>query len=224
MPHSDRRSAADGHILIGGTGRAGTTLLVQYFTVLGFDTGFKADDMLERVDPISHGGLEQPVHRVLRKGRQMPYVAKSPGFGRNLVEFLDSGNLKVKHCIIPVRELGEAAESRREVMREAAKRGKGPDDKQRGGIIGRRHKNPEKMQERLLAEQFYRFLHTMLMYDVPVHFLRFPDFAQGKQDLFTALRPIMEEHGVTHEESNGALAQVLKPELIHDFSGSRLKL
>jgi hypothetical protein len=28
------------HILISGTGRAGTTFLVQLFTALGFDTGF----------------------------------------------------------------------------------------------------------------------------------------------------------------------------------------
>lgn len=50
-PHAD-------HILIGGTGRAGTTLLVQYFTALGFDTGFTLDQAMQRVDSISRAGLE----------------------------------------------------------------------------------------------------------------------------------------------------------------------
>lgn len=223
MPHTDRRSNADGHILIGGTGRAGTTLLIQYLTALGFDTGFTVEQTRARVDPISNAGLERPVNWVKSRGRRMPYVAKSPNFGRNLMGLLESGELKVRHCIIPMRELGEAAESRREVMRAAAAAGKAPDEKQPGGLVGRRHENSDEVQEQLLAVRFHQFLLAMVSYDVPVHFLRFPDFAAGRQDLFTALGPLLVEHGVTREESDDALADVLDPDLIHDFSGSRVQ-
>lgn len=220
MEIADRRSAADGHILIGGTGRAGTTLLVQYFTALGFDTGFTLDQARGKVDPISKAGLEHPVRRVLGKGQQMAYVAKSPGFGKNLVPFLESGELKIKHCIIPMRELSDAAESRRHVTKQALAAGKKPDDKQRGGIIARRKGGAESAsrdQELHLAIQFHRFLHTMVEHDVPLHFLRFPAFARGQQDVFAALEPILVEHGVTKQESDEAFASVADPDLIHDF-------
>lgn len=223
MPHTDRRSVAEGHILIGGTGRAGTTLLVQYFTALGFDTGFTLEQTMSRVDPISKAGLEQPVEKVLGKGRTMPYVAKSPGFGRNLLDYLESGELKIKHCIIPMRELGEAAESRREVARAAEAAGKEPGELQRGGLVARKRKNSSQAQESILAIRFHQFLLAMVSHDIRPLFLRFPDFAAGRQDLFTALEPLLVEHGVTREESDAALAGVLNLELVHDLSSARVE-
>lgn len=218
MTHADRQSAADGHIIIGGTGRAGTTLLVQYFTALGFDTGFTLERALSRVDDISRSGLEHPYAKVKSAGRRLAYVAKSPNYGQNLHDDLASGDLVVKHCIIPVRELSAAAESRRHVTRQAIAAGKQPGDKQRGGIVG--GPGADKRQERLLAVQFHRLVHTMLTFDVPIHFLKFPEFAKGQQDLFAALGPIMTEHGVSREESDRALEQVLRPDFINEFKPS----
>jgi hypothetical protein len=215
VPHSDRRSAADGHILIGGTGRAGTTLLVQYFTALDFDTGFTLKRALTGVDPISKAGLEHPLERTLARGRKLAYVAKSPSYGDNLLNHLESGELKVKHCIIPVRELGAAAESRRHVTRRAVAAGKPETQPQRGGVTAR-GKNPAN-QERKLAVKFHNIIYTMLRFDIPIHFLKFPEFARGEQDLYAALEPILVEHGVTREESDAALAQVLRPEYINEF-------
>ena len=215
MTPVDRRSSADGHILIGGTGRAGTTLLVQYFTALGFDTGFSLARALQGVDDISRAGLEHPYSRVRNKGLRLAYVAKSPLYGKNLHDDLASGKLTVKHCIIPVRELSAAAESRRHVTRQVLASGKSVDDRQRGGIVG--GAKGFKQQERLLAVQFHRLVHTMLVFDVPIHLLKFPEFARGQQDLWTALLPLMTEHGVTREESDEALRTVLRPEFINEF-------
>lgn len=224
METADRRSAADGHILIGGTGRAGTTLLVQYFTALGFDTGYTLEHALGRVDPISKAGLEHPVRRVLRQGKQMPYVAKSPSFGKNLVPFMNRGEIKIKHCIIPMREISAAAESRRHVNQQALETGKTIKDKQPGGLIAKRKGGAEdggRDQELHLAMQFHQFLYTMVDNEVPVHFLRFPAFARGEQDIFAALEPIMVEHGVTKEESDQAFTTVAKPDLIHEFKSRK---
>ncbi len=215
MPPVDRRSAADGHILIGGTGRAGTTLLVQYFTGLGFDTGFTAAQAEAQIDPISKAGLEHPLLKTFEAGRRLAYVAKSPSYGANLFSFLDSGELKVKHCIIPVRELNAAAESRRHVSRQALAAGKS-DEAQPGGLAGTTKRAAA--QEPKLAMRFHRLIYTMLHFDVPIHFLKFPEFARAEQDLYVALQPIMTEHGVTRQESDEALAKVLRPELINDFT------
>lgn len=40
--------AGDGHIVITGTSRAGTTALVQRMTALGFDTGYTETAAVER--------------------------------------------------------------------------------------------------------------------------------------------------------------------------------
>lgn len=212
-----RRDATDGHILIGGTGRAGTTLLVQWFTALGFDTGFDLDDALARTDPISRGGLEHSLGRTLEAGVAMPYVAKSPWFGAQVGDYLENGTLRVKAAIIPIRDLHEAAESRREVSRRAAEAGHDP-KKHPGGILGGAG-SPQAAakQEQKLARRFFDLVAVLVRHDVPIHFLRFPDFARGEQDLYQALRPLMDAHGVTAEESQAALRQVLRPDLIHEF-------
>jgi hypothetical protein len=59
VPSRDRVSTAHGRIIIAGTGRAGTTFLVQMLTALGFGTGFARDQSFQEVDEISHSGLEK---------------------------------------------------------------------------------------------------------------------------------------------------------------------
>jgi hypothetical protein len=215
--NENRRDASGGHILIGGTGRAGTTLLVQWFTALGFDTGFDLEDALTRTDPISQGGLEHSLGRTLAADVPMPYVAKSPWFGEQVGDYLADGTLRVKAAIIPIRDLHDAAESRRDVSRRAAEAGHDP-AKHPGGILGGGG-SPQaaRKQEQKLARRFFDLVAVLVRYDVPIHFLRFPDFARGRQDVFQALRPLMDAHGVTRQESDAALRQVLRPELIHDF-------
>jgi hypothetical protein len=215
--NENRRDASGGHILIGGTGRAGTTLLVQWFTALGFDTGFDLDDALTRPDPISQGGLEHSLGRTLEVGVRMPYVAKSPWFGKKVGLYLDDGTLRVKAAIIPIRDLHEAAESRREVSRRAAEAGHDP-SKHPGGILGAAgYPQAAARQEQQLARRFFDLVSGLVRHDVPIYFLRFPDFARGEQDLYQALRPLMEAHGVGAEESDTALRRVLRPEFIHEF-------
>lgn len=218
MASWDRQSAADGHILIGGTGRAGTTLLVQWFTVLGFDTGFTLEEALTRTDPISNAGLEHSLSRTLEVGAPLPYVAKSPWFGAKLGGYLDSGQLRVRAAIVPLRSLADAAESRRQVSLRAEEAGGDP-GKHPGGILGagRDGGRTARKQEQQLARRFYALIHTLVSHEVPVYFLRFPEFARGQQDLDGALEPLLRGHGVGREEARQALARVVRPELIHDF-------
>ncbi len=212
-----RRDASGGHILIGGTGRAGTTLLVQWFTALGFDTGFELEEALTRTDPISHGGLEHSLARTLEAGTRLPYVAKSPWFGRKLRDYLDRDELKVKAAIVPMRDLTEAAESRRRVSQAAAEAGLDA-GRHPGGLLGAKDPTLDaRKQERQLARLFFDLVSALVAHDVPIYFLRFPDFARGRQDLYEALRPLLEAHGVTAGEAGDALRTVVRPDLIHEF-------
>ncbi len=217
MTNDDRTDASGGHILIGGTGRAGTTLLVQWFTALGFDTGYDLDQAMSSTDPISHGGLEHSLARTLEAGARLPYVAKSPWFGRKLRGYLDRDELRVKAAIVPMRDLEEAAESRRRVSSAAAEAGLDP-ERHPGGMVGAsRPGSGGGKQERQLARLFYDLVAALVAHDVPIYFLRFPDFARGRQDLFAALEPLLTSHGVTAEEARAALGRVVRPELIHEF-------
>jgi hypothetical protein len=113
-----RTDASQGRIIITGTGRAGTTLLVQLFTALGFDTGFSLEEALIGVDSISHAGLEREL-----LDEANPYVIKSPWFAGKLLAALEAEQIRISAAIVPMRDLFSAAESRRRATEEAARRG-----------------------------------------------------------------------------------------------------
>src|SRR2546426_1129889 len=113
------------HIIISGTGRAGTTFLVHLFTELGFDTGFT--DCTSAIDPNCNGGMEWDI-----RDPHAPYIIKSPWLCDYLDEVLESGQYIIDHAIIPTRDLYSAAESRRDVTRRS--RADHPPEEIRGGL------------------------------------------------------------------------------------------
>src|SRR4051812_2282217 len=103
-PHCDHTVAVtDGptpKIVITGTGRAGTTLLVQILTDLGFDTGFKLD---ARINEDARAGLERDILHP-----NAPRIVKDPGLSRRLRGYLAEGTVAVEHVIVPMRDLDVA--------------------------------------------------------------------------------------------------------------------
>lgn len=190
-------------------------MLVQYFTALGFDTGFDMDTALTRVDPISRGGLEHSLGRTLGRGVGMPYVAKSPYFDDKLGGYLASGELKVSACIIPMRNLQDAAESRRQASERAEAAGLDYGG-QSGGM--QRGFREVKQQRRQLAVRFYELVWVLAEHNVPTYILPFPDFAADANVLFERLETLLSAHDVTQAESASAHAKVVDLSLVHDFS------
>ena len=109
-------------IVITGTGRAGTTLLVQVLTDLGLDTGFAAD---ARIDEHASAGLETGI-----EAPDAPRIVKNPNLSRRLGELLDAGKVEIEHVIIPIRDLDIAAASR------VRNTGYGSDLHTLGGLFG----------------------------------------------------------------------------------------
>lgn len=209
----DRRGPAGehGHILIAGVGRAGTTLLVQWFTALGFDTGWSLEEALAGVDAISGSGLE----RSLGRGN-LAYVSKSPWYSENLGRALDADKLSVQAVGLPIRELYGAAESRRSVSRRALEAGLDP-DKHPGGVSFRAKRNPARQEQRL-GVTLYTLVHALAVHGVPTYLLPFPEFTADPAVLYARLEPLLATHGVTRAESDAALARVLDPSKIHNFT------
>lgn len=204
-----RPAAGDGHIIITGTGRSGTTLLVQLFTHLGFDTGYDRQTALSSVDGISHGGLE----RSLRQD-DLPYIVKSPWFVDEIDEVLRNRTRTIHAAILPVRDLVEAAESRRRVWREAAKRQLDP--LRHPGTIGKTERPDE--QEGVLAVQFYHLVNSLVAHEIPVYLLSFPRFTRDGKYLYQTLRPIFRMHQIRRDEVISQHKQLARPQLIHNFA------
>ena len=195
-------------ILITGTGRSGTTLLVQILTALGFDTGYTLDEALNNVDPIARAGLEPN----LRK-EELAQVVKAPGQAEHIERLLQTEWFQLEAAILPVRELFAAAESRRNVFRLAMAAGKNP-FKQPGSLW--ETENPTE-QEARLAIQFYRCFQPIVASRAPLHLIDFPGFVREEGYLYQSLRPIFEIRAISESDVASALRLVAKPELINDF-------
>lgn len=195
------------HILISGTGRSGTTFLVQLFTALGFDTGFHANE--ENVFPNCNAGMEWDL-----RDSNSPFIVKSPWMCEYLDTVLSEGDIHIEHLIVPVRDLFSAAESRRDVMRRAEIFGLDESLIVPGGLWGTSEPG---MQEQALTERFYKLLWTSVRYDVPLTLLDFPRIVHDQEYLRQKLIPIFGRWKLQKKRFNSAFSLISRPGLVHDF-------
>ncbi len=190
------------HLIVTGTGRAGTTFLVQLMTVLGMDTGFANPS--SGVFANCHAGMERDL-----RDPTCPYVVKDPRLCHTLDGILRHGIAAVDHAIVPVRDLYSASESRRAV---SAKAGVFADGAVPGGLW---LTDTPADQEAVLADQFYQLMETLARHDIPSTILHFPRFVSDREYLYRKLVPLLP--GVDAARFTAAFNQVARPELVHNF-------
>jgi len=187
------------HLVVTGTGRAGTTFLVQLLGACGLDTGL---DGSEALDPIANAGCEW--HLV---ARDLPYVVKSPELCGHLGSFIADGHA-IDHVLLAVRDIGDAAESRR---RGTAAGGAA------GGLWGTT--DPAE-QERVLETRLCAGIVEMADLGLPVTILAFPRMVRDVFYLWKRLRPLLlrerTEPGLA-DEFWRAFEALAKPELVHEW-------
>lgn len=197
-PENDTR----GKIVIAGTGRAGTTLLVQVLTDLGLDTGFERS---APIDPKVNAGLERsPV------GPTAPWIVKSPQLSRTLGQLLDDGVVRVDHVIIPIRDLDVAAASR---VRNTHY---GSDLHTWGGLLGT---NRATRQQDALALMLADLLFAIVRHDIDHTLLLFPRFTADFAYTYEKLSFLAPE--ISSQQWKVALAARVNPTLIHERPLSR---
>ena len=187
------------HLVISGTGRAGTTFLVQLLTELGLDTGFPHAN--SDINPSCNAGMEWNI-----KHPNAPYIVKNPALCRDLEEVLEARNVVVDCAIIPIRDLYASAESRRTVQRNLKERDKP------GGLI--LTENPRE-QEAVLATQLHSLIHTLAKHDVPMLWLYFPRLVEDPKYLYDKINSVLP--GQNFETFSRAFRAVSRPELVHVF-------
>ncbi len=180
---------AEGKVLIAGTGRAGTTFLMQLLTALKLDTGYTADQ-IDNVDPVSHAGLESGVFRLADEHEPGMWatnpqrIIKSPQ-SSELLDFIASReDVCLDHVYIPIRHFDDALNSRLRV-------GDGP-----GGLFDG-CTNESELRDKLLS-LFYRLVEGLVRHDIAHTFLYFPRLAMDAQYSFRKLQYVLD--GTSYED------------------------
>lgn len=189
------------YTLISGTGRAGTTLLVRILTKAGLDTGFAPTTWWW--DPVAYAGLETDI-----RNKPNQYIVKSTGVPIYIDQVLSSGDIAIDHAIICIRDIHDAAESRRRIqlLRDT-------DTNVRGGLW---ETSDPKDQERVLERLFYHLVFHLTKNDVPLVFLHFPRFATDPGYFVEKLRTVFGE--IDTERLYSAHRSEVRPELITNFT------
>jgi len=204
-----------GHVVITGTGRAGTTFLVQLLTNLNLDTGYNAETMSKGIQENARAGLENDVRK-----DSSPYIVKSTYFCDYASEVVKREDLRLEHVFIPVRDLFAAAESRRFVTRKAVskmpflKRLKNTikPPKVAGGLM---HSRVKRKQETILMGQLYNLILALSEAHIPVTLLQFPKLVKDSAYLYEKLKPIL--RAISYAEFASTFARTVRPELVHNF-------
>lgn len=189
------------HVVITGTGRAGTSFLVELLTHLGLDTGFDIDSVGNLKDKIGRAGLEHDI-----RNPNCPYIVKSPWFCDYAQPVIQQENIKLEHIFIPIRELSAAAESRRFVTQTGSTAG------------GLWHTNSTELgvQENILTMQIYKLMFAISDSQVPITLIRYPKLTKDSQYLHRKLKPILGDMDFT--QFSRVFDKVVNPEFVHSFN------
>lgn len=183
------------HLLIAGTGRAGTSLLVRILDACGLETEISRRGGAVFWDEHAHAGIENiPV-----VGDDHPYVVKSPFSYQFLRELLANREIQLDGVLIPVRDLEEATASR--IVLELRHRyahltafASQVEETWRdwGTVPGGVTYSLEPLdQARILAHSLHRMIEPLIEREIPIHFLKFPKFAEDLEYLYRRVGPVL---------------------------------
>ena len=195
------------HVIITGTGRTGTSFLVQLLTRLGLDTGFTVEDLDKNLDSIGRAGLESNI-----RDEQAAYIVKSPNISNYIEEILENPKIKLDLVIIPIRDIEEAAESRVKVSKDNLKQKGvfsqifGSKRGHAGGMI--KTSNAEK-QQTILLKSLSHLLVQCAKHDQPISLIHYPRLMDDAPYLYRKLNPILGE--ITEAAFVEAHQKALKP-------------
>ena len=190
---------AEPKIVITGTGRAGTTVLVRILDALGLDTGLDTDKLSPYM-PSVRAGLDCRVD-----DPDAPTVVKDMTLGFRMRQILEAGEVTIAHVLIPTRRLEVAVASR---VRAADY---GLRAFRRGALTGTLHATE---QEQVLVRMRDEIVGALEEFSVPYTMLEFPRFASDAA--YAEERLVAVVPGATIDDVRSALDRCVRPELIHE--------
>ena len=204
MRHPGPHAVREPKIVITGTGRAGTTLLVRVLDELGLDTGMH-EGKLTPYGAAVRAGLESRVD-----DPDAPTVVKDLTLGCRLRPILAAGDVEIGHVLIPTRQLEVAAASRV----RAAGYGRLPFG--RGALIGTLRATQQKKVLRTIRSEIIDALDAA---DIPYTELEFPRFALDPAYTHEQLGAVVPDASLA--DVREALRRCVDPTMIHEAPLSR---
>ncbi len=198
------------HVVISGTGRAGTTFLVRFLEQCGLDVG-AVDSAEPRELGHARAGFE---HNLLDAAA--PYIVKDPWLFTYCDE-VDTDAVRVDALIVPVRDLAASATSRvfqeRIAIAETTARHNEPKDV-RGAVDGGVIYSLDPVDEaRILAVGFHKVLRWATVNEMPVFLLDFPRAVTDGDYLISVLGPWLDQH-CDREKALAAFAATADPSAV----------
>jgi hypothetical protein len=170
--------------VIAGTGRAGTSFLVQFLDACGLETAVEESEW----DARARAGGES----VLDAEAELPYVVKDPWLW-TYCQSVDLDRLTIDALLVPMRDLTDAAASRVLQERVALAETPWPDRGVTGGATGGViYSLSIADQARILAVGFHELLHWAVSNDIPTVLLDFPRTVEDREYLVTSLWPFLD--------------------------------
>lgn len=200
------RGTPSSHIVITGTGRAGTTFLVQLLTNLGLDTGFTRQNMA--LFENARAGLEHNL-----RDKNAPYIVKDPWFCDYAEDVLKRDDIQIEHVFVPMRDLHAAAESRRYVVKSIPSKTSLRPSQIPGGLW---HTDNEDEQESILLQQIYKLALALSSTSIPVTLLHYPKIIKDRSYLYEKLKPILGEIDISQFSS--VFEETIRTDWVHSFN------
>lgn len=204
------------HVVITGTGRAGTTFLVELLTKCGCNTGYTSERVGALKDPIARAGLETDIRKI-----HAPYIVKSPWFCDHAAEVLSRDDIAMDHVLIPVRDVREAAGSRQYVQaRQLAllslRARLSLFFRPRPLTGGLWHARNRWQQEAVLQVKLYNLIHALSGSQIPVTLLHYPRLIEDSRFLYEKIAFLL--HGMGYPEFEQVFRRTARRELVHRFA------
>ena len=201
-------------IIIAGTGRAGTTFLMEHFTNMGAPTGFQKNSIKEAQAGHSHGGLEKRLPPLVNG--QFPCssdrsifkdISKTANWTKCCL-----GASNVDTVIVPIRSATGAAHSRHvEHVLLKGRRGREP----AGGFF--RGAQTESEQLFANAKIIYDLVYDLSNANIRVIFLAYPRHVKDAEYAYSALKHVLDNLNIGKEMYFTTYNLTYRPEFVHEY-------
>jgi hypothetical protein len=190
------------HAIITGTGRAGTSFIVQLLSGLGKDTG---PDFIFPFNETAKAGLEFDIRK-----DNAPYIVKNPAICNYIEEVLSNDTIVIDHAFVPVRHLEAAARSRASVQEQFGVSKPVP-----GGLW---LTNDAQKQADAIAAAFHNLVCALTRADIPMTFIAYPRLTRDCGYLYNKLKPLLED--VSCDRFCQVFHKLRRPEWVHSFTAA----
>lgn len=180
-------------VIITGTGRAGTSLLVWLLSELKLPTGYTETQCENILKTRCKAGLEMLSLR--------NYITKNPEFSLMIDKFIQEGYI-LDHVYVPCRNFYDAAQSRMLHGNSS------------GGLW--KIRNPQE-QENKLVEIYDKLIESLERNKIKYTIIEFPRYATDPEYSYKQLEFLMTKYDISYEKFLEVFNRISDPKLIHTF-------